>query len=198
MPTHPYLFLKALRTVQQLPRGLLSLAILAAVLFSGMAKPALAQSSKPQLTTAQEQRLFIERLIGPWSIISSDYTLATTPAMLEKALAGCKSPQTFANIKVQAGADTSEPKKTDIRGNLLYYKTEKGLQRLDIEQKEVVLISQIRQREIKPGQTLYQLSSKGGSITLLLTRIGNDNGNMPVLIEEKALYLRCPEFPNPG
>ena len=160
MATHPFAFLKTQHKFQHLRLALFSLTILAATLFSGLSGPALAQSSQAQLTTAQEQRLFIERLVGPWSIISPDYTLATTPAMLEKALAGCKSPQTFSDIRVQPGADSSEPNKVDIRGALLYYKTKKGLQRLDIARKEVVLISQIRQREIKAGQTLYQLASQ--------------------------------------
>ncbi len=161
-------------------------AVFSLSLFVGLNVDASAQTQK---SVEAQQKAFVENLIGNWSLISPDFNKVATPKMLAIANTLCKRTPRLSGIRVQAAALSTTPE--NIRGSVIYYRTKNGLQRLDIDRKNIVLITGIRQRKLARGPVAYQLFSNTRSITTLITKLGNATGNVPVLIEDSALYLRC-------
>lgn len=137
-------------------------------------------------------------LAGAWSLLSDDLSTSLTPSMLDTALQGCFKPMEQKSLKVQPGAASELPPPSQLVGAVSYYQTESGLQRLDILNGTLLLISQAEKRQTDTGRTIWQLS--GNSVRLQLTFAVKKTAasDLTLMIEGNRLLMKCPALPEDG
>ncbi|MEM7302192.1 MAG: hypothetical protein AAF468_14005 [Pseudomonadota bacterium] len=144
--------------------------------------------------SAQQQadkQAFLNQLVGSWSVASYNFNSSATKEQIAVALARCGQTRTIDAVTVQQEAERFVPDQGKVRGSLLYYQTQKGLQRLDVNRKEVTLINSIEPVKLRVGGTGWKLTAKAGTLTIAIGRFGNRTGSRPMLIENKALLVKC-------
>ena len=143
-----------------------------------------------EATSAEIPEQLTARLLGSWGLISSG-GIVVTDATLRRAVRSCRSRRTIPSADFTEGAAETLPEEEQRSGNLAYYVTDKGLQRIDLALRKVHLITGFEEVKSRKGNIVWKLSSTKGSVLAGFGVLRRQNIKAEILIEANAIYLRC-------
>jgi len=145
-----------------------------------------------------EQTIIIEELdgllLGVWAKLATNNNL--TREHFVAAAKHCRSTRRLVKVDYQTGAKEELPAQNMRRGNVVYYRTELGLQRLDMALRQVAFIKAVSRQQLKSGAKIWTLTSPKGSLKIGFASNRNiqPGARIPILIEHNSVYLRCPKL----
>ncbi|MEP5727955.1 MAG: hypothetical protein ABJL67_01135 [Sulfitobacter sp.] len=157
-------------------------------------KPADGDKAETEPEASPEEKLAQQldaRLLGAWTRVSS-MSEELTSQNVRNAARRCAQQLKLKPLRFETSAARRLPDIEALFGDLVYYRTDKGLQRLDINSAQIRLVSEISARQIKNSQIVWTLM---GQNLKLRIRFSNPLKNAPkarFMIEEYGFYLRCP------
>ena len=131
------------------------------------------------------------KLLGAWTRVAS-VTESLTADATKAAAKRCFQQLKLKPLAFEKTAARQLPDIDALFGDTVYYRTEKGLQRLDINSGGIRLISGIAAKQLNNSQLVWTLT--GESLRLRL-RFSKPLANAPkarFMIEESGFFLRCP------
>ncbi len=133
-----------------------------------------------------------KQLLGSWGRISSRGAAGISDANIITGANQCLRARRISAPEYAEDADKVLPEETQRRGNIVFYRTKKGLQRLDTALRRVFLISSIEQRpKIDNQPPVWKLGTTKGSVLLGFGTVRRKGRRFPVMIEQNAVYVRC-------
>lgn len=161
----------------------------------GMSLPAQAQTSSEQRQAALSKSVvFLEQIIGAWSLVLPKWDKDPAPEDWQNALQSCARTMDGKSAKVVGDADPTLPQTGLLVGDLVYYRGKDGLQQLSGIDKDLRKYPKLRLGQSQTGAIMYQISNSSGedAVTISIGKIPIPSGSAIVMIREQALYLRCP------
>lgn len=149
--------------------------------------------SPPPPKASPKAKAFFLLVSGKWAKITDDARLSMTNSQLSIAAIQCHSTKklnitTATNITSISGAVSQKLSKI-----LIYKKLDNGLQRIDFKTRKSILFPKLKIGKIRNGQDGFEISNTKVKITLSFGKIKQGNKSIPVMIEGKALFLKCPK-----
>ena len=188
-----------------------SLAVLWGANNSSFGQTATPQTSEtPEVELAEEQKQTAEELaeldallLGPWAFLIDYVQGEIDREKLAKAVSRCQSIPKINRLDIEPGAERKLPKAEYLHGDIVYFRTEKGLQRFDTKSGRMNLLSEHRKFD-KAGKIAWAVWGKANGYRLLFTDTSKRGGKGLFMLEFDNLYLRCgivpdvkPATPNP-
>ena len=156
--------------------------------------PDIDKKKKVDLTPAQkkqkeEQEELDKSLLGPWVLIS---TVDAKPGMaeIETAAPRCVERPQIKKLAIEPGATRKLPAKNELFGDLVYFRTAKGLQRFHIPSGEITLIREVRKNLLSGNRTVWALRGRAVRLRIRFS-VPRKNIRAEFMIEEGGFYLRC-------
>ncbi|MEP0943366.1 MAG: hypothetical protein ABJH63_04865 [Rhizobiaceae bacterium] len=131
------------------------------------------------------------QLLGAWTRVSSVTENLSAPA-IQAAAKRCFQQLTLKPLKFQTGAAEQLPDIDALFGDIVYYRTEKGLQRLDITNGLIRLVSEIAVNQLKNSQLVWRLTGERLRLRIRFSKPLPQAPKARFMIEETGFYLRCP------
>ncbi|MEE9313089.1 MAG: hypothetical protein V3V02_00430 [Rhizobiaceae bacterium] len=180
---------------------LLSLAIFCA----GLPTVALAQSTTGNDATAKidknlsiatkEQAELDGFILGPWVFLTDTFRKEPSSETLKKAIVRCATPAKLEKLKIESGAEKKLPEVTDLRGDLIYYRTKLGLQRFDVQLGKLTLLNEVKKSIASSKKRVWAIHGRTGGHTILFANAAKRGGKAQMMLEDAKLYLRCNLLP---
>lgn len=131
------------------------------------------------------------RLLGAWTRVSS-VSKTLTKAAVQSAAERCRRQLQLKPLQFETSAARTLPDIEALFGDIVYYRTEKGLQRLDINSGQIRLASDISARKLKNSQIVWTLTGQNMRLRLRFSKPLDNLPRARFMIEESSFYLRCP------
>jgi len=155
-----------------------------------------AEQEEPVLSAAEQRQDELEKeleslLVGAWSLV----TTADRPldeAVVEAAARRCFRQMPLKPVAFENAALEQIPDIGYLFGDLVYYKTSKGLQRLDIEKGLVLLLSKVNKTQIGPSKIIWEVANEKLRLRIRFSRSPSFSTKIRFMLEEAGVYLRCP------
>ena len=135
---------------------------------------------------------FYETVSGKWAKISDNFGLALSNEQLKIAALQCHSAKNISATKATDITSISKSVSQQISKVLIYQKLKTGLRRIDFKTRKSLLFPKLKIGKIRDGKDGYEISNTGMKFTIAFAKIKQNNKSWPVMIEGKALYLKCP------
>lgn len=147
-----------------------------------------------QTTTQPSPKIaaFYNLVSGKWAKISDNVGLALTNDQLKIAALQCHSTKNISATKATNISSISKSLSQQLSNVLIYQKLETGLSRIDFKMRKSLLFPKLKLGKIKGGKDGFEISNTRIKITIAFAKIKQNNKSWPVMIEGKALYLKCP------
>ena len=149
---------------------------------------ALAHAQTTEDDAAQQQELDAA-ILGSWGFINNRGLVADE--QLISAARACRRTKKIVRVEFQAGAEETLPPENERNGNIVYYRTDKGLQRLDTALRKVAIVTSFSRNKTSDGRTIWILKSPTGQLRTTFGRLRKRGRTSAVMIEENGIYLRC-------
>ncbi|MDD9909752.1 MAG: hypothetical protein OXR62_08685 [Ahrensia sp.] len=161
-----------------------------------------AAAEQPQSSAAEtnekepteEQKELDAQLLGSWSVLTKDLNTELTDAVFEAAIKACETFPDITQLDVQPGIETALPDRKSVRGEVVYFRTDQGLQRFELGTNRVHLLPNLEKAVNTGGRTIWRASSRFAKFD-----IGFSNpvpgSDALLMIEEDSLYLKCADLP---
>ena len=130
-------------------------------------------------------------ILGSWGLISGRGAAGISDNSILAGVGQCRRTKTVNNPEYASDAAKVLPEEIERRGNIVFYKTEKGLQRLDVALRNVFLISTIEKDPTGKNPNVWKLGTPKGNILAGFGTIRRKGRRFPVFIEQNAVYVRC-------
>ena len=146
-------------------------------------------------TTAQPSpkvAAFYQLVSGKWAKITGDAGLSMTGDQFKIAALQCHSAKSLDAAKASSISSISKTVSQQLSKILIYQKLETGLRRIDFRSRQSRLFPKLKLGKIKGGKDGFEISNSREKITIAFARIKQNNRTWPIMIESKALYLKCP------
>lgn len=130
-------------------------------------------------------------LLGAWTRVAS-VTKKLTGSQLKSAGKRCFQQLKLKPLKFETTAAQTLPDIDALFGDLVYYRTDKGLQRLDINSGQIRLVTDFTTRQIKNSQIVWTLTGQNLSLRIRFAKPLPKATKVRFMIEESGFYLRCP------
>ena len=142
---------------------------------------------------AQTQRLQQEeleaKLIGAWAFIATT-DVQMTNAMVEESIKRCLKPLALKSLNIETGAARALPDPKDMFGDIVYYRTLKGLQRLSLKTGQIIRLPKSARKQLADGTIVWGVAGRAATFRI---RFANPSQTRRVefMLEENGVYLRC-------
>ncbi len=146
-------------------------------------------------TTAQPSPkvvAFHQLVSGKWAKITDNVGLAMTDEQLKIAALQCHSAKKISAAKATDITSISKSVSQQFSRLLVYQKLKIGLRRIDFKTRKSLLFPKLKLGKIRGGKDGFEISNARIKITLAFAKIKQNSKSWPVMIEGKALYLKCP------
>ena len=130
-------------------------------------------------------------LLGAWTRVAS-VTDGLTSSAIQEAAKRCFQQLTLKPLRFETSAAQQLPDIDGLFGDVVYYRTDKGLQRLDIKTGQIRLLSELAVKQLNNSQQVWTLK---GQNLLLRVRFSKPLEKAPkarFMIEETGFFLLCP------
>jgi len=162
------------------------------------------QEDSSQKTTAEkkkaelsdDQRELDKQLLGSWALVTGDSEAELTDVLFRKAVASCGAVPFATGLDVEPGLKNALPDRKQIRGHLVYFRTDQGLQRYEANPSRVFLLPDIRKAVNAQGRTIWQVSGRFAKFSLTFAGSSRSIGAF-LMLEENRLFLKCENPPQP-
>ncbi len=128
-------------------------------------------------------------LLGVWVLTGLVTEELSEQAILAAAQRCLKRPD-FKSLEFEPGAVRKFPDVNSLFGDLVYFRTEAGLQRMDMTKGQVTLIREFRKRDISDDRVVWVLRGRAIRVRIRFS-VPNPNRSAEFMLEEGGLYLRC-------
>ncbi len=135
--------------------------------------------------------LLDSRLLGAWTRVSSTNAGLST-STVRVAASRCLQQLKLKPLRFETTAARQLPDIAALFGDLVYYRTERGLQRLDINSGQIRLISDLTTKKLNNAQIVWTLIGDNLRLRIRFSRPLKKAPNARFMIEESRFYLRCP------
>lgn len=143
----------------------------------------------------QEQNPLVEleaMISGPWALINDGRGGRPDGNPFDLASRACIATPTLPRVQFDNGANRQVPTAPYLSGNIVYYVADSRLHRLDLTLRRVTPITGVQKGTNPQGRAFWRLSSGKRSIRIAFGRARSRNAVLPILVEERAIYARCP------
>ena len=131
-------------------------------------------------------------LLGTWGFVTRRSAGDFGDANLVRAIAACRRKHDASNIRFFEGASPKLPLENNLRGDLIYFSTELGLQRLDTASRASLLLLSAELKENTEQRKTWLLKTQRGQIASQMMKLARAGRTYDALIEGDNIYLRCP------
>ena len=135
-------------------------------------------------------------LVGAWVLVG----LVTDNPKQDDILAAakrCLERPDFKTLEIEPGAVRKFPNIKSLFGDLIYFRTEAGLQRFDLKKGQITLVRKFKKTITPKGFTVWGLSGNAIQMRIRFSIPQVNRPNARFMIEEAGFYLRCPQL-NPN
>jgi len=151
------------------------------------------QAEKAKIKAASVEDYLERYLTGSWARIGPRTLSGLTQRILFKAQQSCTLPANkIDQFQVAKGAETTLPSTSGTSGDLVYYRTDSGLQRMDSETSRIDLIGEIAKLEGGPTGTYFSLKIGETERRIVFDDDAQPNKAGSLMIEEESMYILCP------
>ena len=160
--------------------------VLAALVFT---TPLLAQTAAQN---SEKTAAFYQLVTGTWAKFSNNLAISTTNTQLQIAALQCNSVK---NLNLQPTTNISSISNRvsqSLSQIILYQKLATGLSRIDFATRKSFVFPTLKIGKIKTGKDGFEISNSTAKITIAFAKLKQNNRSWPIMIEGKALYLKCP------
>lgn len=135
---------------------------------------------------------FYQLVSGKWAKITDNARLSMTDDQLSIAALQCHSAKNLDVAKATSISSISNSVSQQLSKILIYQNLKTGLRRIDFKSRQSRLFPKLKLGKIKGGKDGFEISNDRIKITITFAKIKQNNKSWPVMIEGKALYLKCP------
>ncbi len=150
------------------------------------------ETSEEEQKAAAEQAELDSLIIGPWVRIASDATANPNGDDIAKSVERCVRIAPLNGLKIETAADKKLPKRTQLRGDLIYYRTENYLQRLDSINATLIRLPNVQKTEQTNGSEIWLLSGNRARMRVRFADTKQRGGRGEFMVDDTGVYLRCP------
>ena len=173
-------------------------AVLATAAMLALLTAAHAQRFESKEPTQEELRKELYPvLLGSWGLISDQNGRVPQTDPFSRGVKVCSQQVNVPTARFTDEATQKLPPATMLRGNITYYAVGDSLQRLDTAMRQVGKFDTIEKRTDERGRSFWILSFPQGAVRLVFGEANNGGQRAPVLVEERAVYIKCPFFEAP-
>ena len=150
--------------------------------------------SLAQTTTQPNPKVaaFYQLVSGKWAKITDNTGLSMSNEQLKIAALQCHSAKNVDAAKATSITSISKSVSQKLSKILIYQKLKSGLRRIDFKTQKSLLFPNLKIGKIRGGKDGFEISNTRIKITITFAKIKQNNKSWPVMIEGKALYLKCP------
>lgn len=130
-------------------------------------------------------------LLGAWTRVASVTDSLTSPA-IQEAAKRCYEQLTLKPLKFETNAAQQLPDIDGLFGDVVYYRTDKGLQRLDIKSGQIRLISELEVKQLNNSQQVWTLTGQNLRYRVRFSKPLEQAPKARFMIEESGFFLLCP------
>ena len=131
------------------------------------------------------------RLLGAWTRVSSVQKKLTTTA-IRAAAKRCLQQLKLKPLRFETNALRQLPDIDALFGDLVYYRTSKGLQRLDINSGQIRYVADVSVRKLQNSQLVWTLMGQNMKLRIRFSNPIEKAPKARFMLEESGFYLRCP------
>ena len=131
------------------------------------------------------------QLLGAWVRVAS-VSDKLSDAAVRNAARRCIEPLKLKPLRFETTAAQKLPDIDGLFGDLVYYRTEKGLQRLDIKLGHIRYIQQIELLNVDQTKKVWRLLGRNLVIRIRFAKRLPKLPKARFMLEESGFYLRCP------
>lgn len=135
---------------------------------------------------------FYKLVSGKWAKITDNASLSMSNDQLKFAALQCHSAKNISATKATSITSISKSVSQQLSKLLIYQKLKTGLRRIDFKTRKSLLFPKLKLGKISDQKDGFEISNTRLKITIAFARIMQNNKSWPVMIEGKALYLKCP------
>ncbi len=153
-----------------------------------------AANTVPPAEAAASLKAFESSIVGTWARLGSRDITGVSQRLLLKAQQSCMLPsEELGQFKVSEGAETIAASATGSGGDLIYYRTDSGLQRMDNERQRIDLVENVVPQKGGPTGTFFQFNA-GSTVLRVVFNGGPQSAERTgsLMIEENSMYILCP------
>ncbi|MEM8750233.1 MAG: hypothetical protein AAGF28_08015 [Pseudomonadota bacterium] len=147
-------------------------------------------SSETELSDTEKE--LDSLILGPWALITSDASASVSRAMITTAAQNCVKTLRLTNLDIEPAAERALPTAENRFGDLIYFRTNRGLQRFEIATGRMFLISDVEKTKRGNGQDQWLIA---GQVFRTAVRFGDATsrgGTGKFLVDATGFYLKCP------
>lgn len=158
-----------------------------------------AETENPETESpeAQLQEELDGLIIGPWVRISESFDAKLDSSSVLNAVRRCTQVIQLGELQIQRGAERSLPDRTQLFGDLIYYRTDRGLQRLESASGRLVVLTRNEKTTTNSGNTVWRLGGRAFSTPVRFADTSARGGTAEFMIERGGFYMRCPKIELP-
>ncbi len=142
----------------------------------------------------EDQKALDKKLLGAWALITDDINAQMSEALFRKAAESCLKPPKITRLDAEPDLKTPLPDQKDIRGEVIYFRTDQGLQRFQTNPGAVFLLPDVKKAVNVGGQTVWQVSGKFAGFSIAFAEPGA-GADVLLMVEQDKLYLKCARPP---
>ncbi len=150
------------------------------------------EKKKPELT--EDQKELDKKLLGAWAQITSDINAQMSEELFRKAAERCLKPPKITRLDAEPGLKNPLPGREDVRGEVIYYRTDQGLQRFQTGPGSIFLLPDMKKDVNAGGQTVWQVSGKYAAFVIAFAE-ARQGADVLLMVEQDRLYLKCGKPP---
>ena len=135
---------------------------------------------------------FYQLISGKWAKITDNAVLSMSSEQLKIAALQCHSAKNISSTKATNITSISKSVSQQLSKVLIYQKLKTGLRRVDFKSRQSLLFPKLKLGKIRGGKDGFEISNTRIKFTIAFAKIKQNNKSWPVMIEDKALYLKCP------
>jgi len=157
-----------------------------------LSEQAESEKKKPVLTADQKE--LDKQLLGAWAVVTDNIDAEMTDELFRKAIESCETVPQIKELDAESGLKEELPEEKEVRGQLVYFRTDQGLQRFETEPGSVVLLPDIQKAINAEGRTVWQVSGRFAQFAIAFAD-ALQGANTLLMLEENRLFLKCESQP---
>ena len=135
------------------------------------------RSHKSVTLLCDEEKELDPFLLGPWSKLTNSPADPITDDAVKNAVRKCVTSMHLSRLKFSRDVERTFPKnRKELVGDMVYFRTSKGIQLLDNRTDTMVLLPKIERATTEKGDVVWRLSNKGYKVLLRFTDTSKRGG----------------------
>ncbi len=161
-----------------------------------MAVSALAAQAQSAATNSDARAQLEKQIAGKWARISKRAAGGLIEEQVSAAALQCIATKNLTVEKAAKITTLSKAVSNRLKRIIFYLPDKKGLTRIDLGARTSLKLTKFRAGKTKNGRPGYQLSNGKIKIAVTFAKLKRGNRQTPIMVEGRALYLKCPTKAN--